>query len=186
MLKRCFAVMMFILATQCVINFAQAAEAPPGGSAVTIVEHVDAKQLAEEMPKAQQSLKEMAEGLLVTLIEKATQAGEFVADQIPLVIRELLLFNAVSLAVVTGIGIALFCFGGYLGSKLLEWQSTLPSEYTCREATKHDWPRPVVWMISCGLCTPGFFIFILNVDDLLKITLAPRVWLIEYAAQLVR
>jgi hypothetical protein len=169
------AAMIVLVVTQFFINIAQADQ--------TIVEHVEvaqkltetAGQVAEKVP----GLKDTAEGMLVSLINKATQAGEFVADQIPIVIKELLLFNAVNIGLHTFLGLAIMLTGVPSWRWASKYYKSLP------ETSQYD-VGPSPWIPSCLLIVFGIWIFWAWVDDFLKIVFAPRVWLLEYAASLVK
>jgi hypothetical protein len=169
------ATMIMLVVTQFFINVAQADQ--------TIVEHVEVAQqvVAEKVP----GLKETAEGMLVSLINKATQAGDFVADQIPIVIKELLLFNAVNIGLHTFLGLAIMLTGVPSWRWASKYYKSLPEEGDSYKTSQHD-VGPSPWIPSCVLIVFGFWIFWSWVDDFLKIVFAPRVWLIEYAASLVK
>lgn len=130
------------------------------------------------------TLKQTAEGLLVKLINAATVAGDFLADQIPQVVRELLLYNTAYYTFLCLLGIAMALLGLYGSNKYWKFYISLPVKYSASCTTRQDViPLP---HLAWGAFVPGFVMFLGNIDDLLKITLAPRVWLIEYAASLVK
>jgi hypothetical protein len=123
------------------------------------------------------ALKERAVDMLASLIDSATQAGDFIKDQIPLVIQELLAYHTALyvLGIVSGIGALVgivfwvrFCMRRH--AKDPHWSS---------------WDMAGVFP-SFLFGGPALIVLAMSVTSLLKITLAPRVWLIEYAAGLVR
>jgi hypothetical protein len=119
------------------------------------------------------SLKETAETMLVKLINAATTTGDFIVDQIPIVIKELLAFNTAKYVVFIVFGVAL----------LVLWGLVLRTIWLLRD----EIDRVMCSLLSCFfLGVPALAIFGCNLLNLLKITFAPRVWLIEYAASLVK
>lgn len=125
------------------------------------------------------TLKDTAETMLVKLINAATATGEFIADQLPIVIRELITYYTavqVLLVAVTVLVIGLGC----LFFHVITNNYTKDGEYKPGyDGTGLRWWALVPWALgSVGL--------VASVVGLLKITLAPRVWLIEYAASLVK
>jgi hypothetical protein len=127
----------------------------------------------------------LPEAMLVGLINKATQAGEFVADQIPIVIKELLLFNAVNIGLHMFLGLATMLTGVPSWRWASKYYKSLPEEGDSYKTSQHD-VGPSPWIPSCLLIVFGIWIFWAWVDDFLKIVFAPRVWLLEYAASLVK
>jgi hypothetical protein len=131
------------------------------------------------------SLKQTAEQLLIKLINAATAAGEFIVEEIPLVIKELLRFHTMYYTWLCALGFLFILTAYFITKTMLAWQARLPSrDYD--NVDKRDWPRPLVFTAGLILYIPGICIFTAWFPSLLKITLAPRVWLIEYAANLVR
>lgn len=136
------------------------------------------------------SLKDTAEGLLVKLINAATAAGDFIADQIPQVIKELLVFNTAMEVFL----ILVFSIPFWLG--LGFWHLINKAYATDGKWEKNQsryggipcWPESysIRWIpIIVGVIISTIGITIHGVE-LLKLLLAPRVWLIEYAASLVK
>lgn len=128
--------------------------------------------MSNEKTMATESFQELALDTLKGLIESATQAGDFIKGQIPLVIQELLNFNT-----------ALFAAG--LAASIAGAVCTVLAVRWALRKDDGDWTFAalMIGMIGgiasvVGICC--------NIVPLLKITLAPRVWLIEYAAGLVR
>ncbi len=130
------------------------------------------------------SLSDQAATVLQSLIKAATEAGDFIKGQVPLVIQELLAYNTAMYAVYAVVWLALAV------GLVVVWRKTIlvygrgkaGSNYT-----NYDEP---------GFCIPtiiglaALVLLVLSLVDtvanLLKITLAPRVWLIEYAASLAK
>jgi hypothetical protein len=123
------------------------------------------------------SLKEQAYEMLSALISAATQAGDFIKDQIPLVIQELLAFNTVKYAVLVVVGAAVTAVGVF-------WIRYCLKKYEEADDEWSDWNFATIpGFVAAPI---GVTILVVYVVSLLKITIAPRVWLIEYAAELVR
>lgn len=131
------------------------------------------------------TLKQTAEVLLVKLINGAVATGEFLADQIPIVVKELLVWKTTYYAarVVFGIGLLVSAWTllQYTIKKHRLWQ-----DKSTRPANRYydgEWwflLFAIVPLTGLGIWHLSYFWW------LLQITLAPRVWLIEYAASLVK
>jgi hypothetical protein len=120
-----------------------------------------------------QGLKDAAEQALVSLIQSVADAASFLKGEIPIAVRELLtyytalyvLYVVCAVVLATGIGLAIRKI-----SRLEDWD-TDDKVFACG--------------ITCIVPAIGVVWLSSHVIDLLKITLAPRIWLIEYAASLV-
>jgi hypothetical protein len=129
-----------------------------------------------------QDLKTQATAMLQQLITAATQTGEFIKEQVPLVIRELLAFNI-------ALRIAQIVAGLFLVVVAALWlRYGLKLHKAAREAPGYydgawGFGALVPWGIATGVAG---MMLVQGTIDLLKLTLAPRVWLIEYAAALVK
>jgi hypothetical protein len=130
-----------------------------------------------DVEKAVDPFKEQALGVLKSLIEAATQAGDFIKDQIPLVIQELLAFNTAKYVLFVVVSVAALTASVF-------WIRYCFKRY---KAANDHWSE---WNLAT---IPGFVLLpvgaaalVASTVNLLQITLAPRVWLIEYAAALVR
>jgi hypothetical protein len=121
-----------------------------------------------------QGLKDAAEQALVSLIQSVADAASFLKGEIPIAVRELLtyytalyvLYVVCAVVLATGIGLAIRKI-----SRLEDWD-TDDKVFACG--------------IICIVPAIGVVWLSSHVIDLLKITLAPRIWLIEYAASLVK
>jgi hypothetical protein len=129
------------------------------------------------------ALKDHAEQLLVNLIEAATKAGEFIKDQIPIVIKELLLFHTIAKGLAVFFGLLAFLLNVWL----LMVIRNRAAKYVEEHPNKYDAADKYLWCIvpSIGMAI-STIVFFVNLYRFLEITLAPRVWLLEYAAQLMR
>jgi hypothetical protein len=157
------------------ILFSPNAHGAETGDATLVAQAVE--QAKEVAAPVLPSLKETANNLLVGLIQTATQAGDFIKEQIPKVIKELLLYNT-----------AIEAFQVLLSSVILALLWGKWFQYWHKKAVKErdaDYYFTALFpsgILSLFLCPWLYF----SLTNLLKITLAPRVWLIEYAADLVK
>jgi hypothetical protein len=131
------------------------------------------------------TLKEQAMQMLQSLIVTATEAGDFIKEQMPMVIRELLLFNTAKYAFWTALGLAfLIAAAFWVRFGLKKYRADMAANAT-KSYHLSDW-IPGTILPAIGGTFVGGLLFFDSFFDLLQITLAPRVWLIEYAARLVR
>jgi hypothetical protein len=123
---------------------------------------------------------------LATILEKALAAaqtgGQFLSEQLPDVIQQLLLFKAIESAVVCAIGLAICAAIAVAGYRL--WKAGVAIPYN-----KYDNDgREGRMIIGCAMQIAAGVIAscILTHMTWLQIWLAPKVYLLEYAAQLVK
>jgi len=119
-------------------------------------------------------LKTEANNLLISMISGVKEAGVFLKDEIPVAIKELLtyytalyVFNLVTTCVVVWFGVEL------LRRARGTWGEPCPTNLSAIGVSLVGIVKIIYQMCS-------------GIPDLLKIILAPRIWLIEYAANLVR
>ena len=113
---------------------------------------------------------------LAELITKANQgadtAAEFLINETPEIIQQLMVWNAVMSIL------------GAIVSALLIWTVGTALWHFHRETDD-----PLITFMAGGtamvLCMP-IIVFVLRPLDWLQIWLAPKVWLVEYASQLVK
>lgn len=133
------------------------------------------------------TLKETAEQALVGLIGSVTDAASFLKGQIPIAVQELLTYYTTYFAVGM-VGGAVILVATFLVSR------GLLREYWKREArdkAEGRYPFNEGWLIGSSFLgvlggTGGATLLVVAGLSFLKITLAPRIWLIEYAAHLVK
>lgn len=123
---------------------------------------------------------------LVGLINAATSATNFLIDQIPDVPYQLLLWKAVESAVCTVIGIAIIGFMLYQYQKL--YRKQLASAKVYHDGTKDTENIHLIFALA-GL--PLGIITGLLAEKFLSLTwlqiwLAPKIYLLEYAAKLIK
>lgn len=116
--------------------------------------------------------------ILQKSIDVATATGDFLKDQIPDVVKQLITFNLVSEAFWTlfplTVLIATLCF--------------IPREL--RWAKKYsDESDTLSYMAPVGITIAGITVgtigFLSHITPLIELIFAPKVWLLEYAAHLV-
>lgn len=123
------------------------------------------------------------ETVLINIIDKLTsgvdKAIEFGSEQLPDIVQQLILFNTVQYIALVLLG-PIFVFISIKYIKFI-WKR---SENFSRDG--RDFSRAfsvTIVVLGCGgLCISS----IIHMFDLIKITLAPKIWLIEYATELVK
>jgi hypothetical protein len=122
---------------------------------------------------------------LAVMLQKTTQATEagaaFLQAELPDVIRQLLLWHAVRSGVIF-IALIIACVA------LSKWSIAMKNKYV---ASTEDsaYGGEEGYAIACGalgLCAAGSLICVFNNLAWLQIWLAPKVYLIEYAARLAK
>ncbi len=123
-------------------------------------------------------LKETAEGLLVKLINAAVATGDFIADQIPIVIKELLTYYTALYAFRVALCLPFIYLGWWMFTRITK-RFSKDGKYAPEKCEGLRWFCLLPFGVALVIC-------IAMIPNLLMITLAPRVWLIEYAASLVK
>ena len=116
-------------------------------------------------------LEETVNSILQSAAEKASQGAEFLEGQIPDVARQLLAWNLYKALVILAACAVVIGAGVWVARK---WDSD-------------DWcytPLPALLAVAT-IGFPLVFIYF-NALEAIQISVAPKVWLLEYAAQLVR
>lgn len=127
-------------------------------------------------------LAQKSEQLLIQLIDKSTQAGDFIAEQAPLVIQELLTYNFVSSLVLFIVLLVISALSWYGTYRFFKWGL---KEHSMGKSNIYIKDLEIAAMIA--LATPVIAtLFLIDCTSWLKIWLAPRVYLLEYAANLVK
>lgn len=116
---------------------------------------------------------------LAGAIEAVKATGTFVVEQAPDVIRQLLLYNTAMLSAWVGLGIVLLIAAGVIVRKALKWEATL---YGADSGVGYA----VAIFGGGGTAFAACLLIFTNIAELVKIVLAPKIWLLEYAASLVK
>ena len=128
-------------------------------------------------------MEEQVNAALAALLERVVQAGDFAVASAPEVIQQLLAYKFIVNAVwaVFGLVLVLVCVYGGRVWHVKHRASNFEHKYSYDEFD-HIFP-----LIAGGLLTailPGA-VFVASVVTMVKIKVAPAVYLIEYAAKLV-
>lgn len=113
---------------------------------------------------------EAVAAVLSKALEVANTTGEFVVEQAPDVVNQLVSYYT-----------ALYGAGLIAGIVLL----TLAIILFIKGWRNNEW-EDVRVVLSLFLAMPGLALGIVNTLSLLKIMLAPKIWLMEYAASLIK
>lgn len=116
------------------------------------------------------------------LLDWAKQGKEFVAEQMPLLVQEIIKWGFAEAVIYMIMAVAIFLISRYLMKKWYE----KPTDSIWR-----DWdmggPLPgFSWVFIAGGYVLGFLMFFNSLFTAVKTLVAPRVYLIEYLANLVQ
>lgn len=114
------------------------------------------------------------EHLINKVVSGIDQTTQFLSDQIPDVIHQLLLYTLVKDAIVLGIAVTFV-----LASTLGAWWAFSNR----RQDSVERFFAGMIWVIGNAISVAVLIAFGI---DLLKVWLAPKIWLIEYAASLAK
>lgn len=116
---------------------------------------------------------------LSSVIETVRATGNFVIEQAPDVIRQLILYNTINLAVWVGLGLVVLVATHIVVKKFLKWEATLDA---------YNSGGGIAGAVMSGVIgiSLGFVLIFSNISELIKIIVAPKIWLLEYAASLVK
>lgn len=132
-------------------------------------------------------LQQALTSLINKSIEVSGDALAFTQQQLPEVIQQLLLFKLVSGYMWVLLGASLAVCGIRLLKYSLDIISKTKKEGNAhlREAYEND--TEMAWIVFGALCLlVGGILFFSFVSEVVKIWLAPKVYLIEYAAEMVK
>jgi len=131
-------------------------------------------------------LKTAAEQALVSLIQSATDAMAFLKGEIPIAVKELLTYYTVINAVYAVIGL-IFIVMGFRALKHIQALCSYDNSRTSVAQDDAFHAGHIPWLFfQIPAFIAGVPIFFCHIEPLLKVTLAPRIWLMEYAASLVK
>ena len=139
------------------------------------------------------------------LLELLNSGIDLLTAELPLFVGELITYKTVEMGFYTLGGLALLVFAGYKANKAIKeskkpekldrWYYTRLSD---KEQKKYDkWAKSVTSWYSEGIlathiifgalsCIIGLVAFLSNIGDFIKIAFAPRVWLLEFATNLIK
>lgn len=141
-------------------------------------------------------MNEQMQNALVEIIQKASSGIDasvsFLSAEIPDVISQLLMWSITA----SSVGMALSAIAMAISISIIVWMMKLYG--AGRDTGKPNWVhdgeryRPLrerVIPVSCVLVISTAvspIVFVVNMMEVLKIWLAPKIWLIEYAASLAK
>jgi hypothetical protein len=144
-----------------------------------------ASEVQDTVQKVTTTAENVVNEILVKAINAATQGAEFLKEQIPDVVRQLLLWTFWHDVIVALVWLFLLVLFWILWSKNL--LKNAKEEYAKRGFD--DW---CIAALVPGLIGAFASIFVIsqgivaNALEALQIAIAPKVWLLEYAAHLIR
>lgn len=127
-----------------------------------------------------QALEDKASELLVKMIDVTVQSVsdvvEFGKQQIPEVIHQLIMWNIAKVSIWLIVGIVILVFLCKIGN-------TLKPGLNASEKGLGTFVQGIFWAIGLAV---GGSVLVTNLLQLAYIVIAPKVWLIEYAAELIK
>ena len=120
--------------------------------------------------------QEIKDQALQLAINTAIQTKTFVMEQIPDVVKQLIAYNIAADIFWISLWVIVSGVWGYILKKL--WPAK-------KEYYPGDDPRVPLVVFSVAIWVIAIIVTLYIGFDLLKLTLAPKVWLIEYMANLV-
>lgn len=123
--------------------------------------------------------------VLTKALEVAEKTGQFVIEQAPDVVQQLILYYTVLYWAYIAFGLLVLAVGMTLSVRSFKSALARAEKHDYKDAD--DFGQFWFGMLAGVVSSVAFlFLFINNISAALKITLAPKVWLIEYAANLIR
>ncbi|AVH85320.1 hypothetical protein RsoM2USA_392 [Ralstonia phage RsoM2USA] len=145
-----------------------------------------------------------ASRLLLTLIEKTGSAIEtgvnFLSEQIPDVLRQLLMYNLIVSVAWFTVGVAIVCFGLWIikssfkatdkmhaeyAKALSEWEEKSRDKFAGRMPEREEEFLLPMCVFAAIIIVVGMSVMAFHMDWL-KIWIAPKIYLLEYAADLYK
>ena len=122
--------------------------------------------------------KQLAE-ILKKGLETAEKTGNFIVEQAPDLIRELLIWKTVEYSVYVIIGISLIVY-------FYRWKKKVTKEMKENEYYFMDsFANILIAIGQLSLLITGIILIDENLQDLIQIVFAPKIYLIEYSAKLL-
>jgi hypothetical protein len=123
-------------------------------------------------------LEDTVNQILQSAIEKASQGAEFLKDQIPDVVQQLIHWKIASNSLTVCLSILAILASYRIATK---WVDLTPDEFGFWRI-----PRTLAVIGGMGVSLLAALVGIDASFNLLELFFAPKVWLLEYAAHLVR
>ena len=126
--------------------------------------------------------KQLAE-ILKKGLETAEKTGNFIVEQAPDLIRQLLIWKTVEYSVYVIIGISLIVY-------FYRWTKKVTKEMKENEDDFEDYfmdsfANILITIGQLSLLITGIILIAENLQDLIQIVFAPKIYLIEYSAKLL-
>jgi hypothetical protein len=133
-------------------------------------------------------LIQRAEEVLLDMVNKAAEIGSAAVDEIPLVVQELLTWHFYNSLILWLAGVLFTVLWVTFVVKLWKDGSKLMNnDYKPTQIKRDLWGDEWGWLVySTIIGSVVSFAWLLNQTDWLKILVAPRLYLLEYAAQLIK
>lgn len=132
------------------------------------------------------SKDEIIASALEAALRAAETTGTFVVEQAPDVIQQLLLFNTVKFGVVAAASACGSIIAGITARKLYAVAEQRVEKSTGYYVTIGDFKEFWTSALLVAACVSLGVTAAVDGLNFMKITLAPKVWLLEYAASLVK
>ena len=126
--------------------------------------------------------KQLAE-ILKKGLETAEKTGNFIVEQAPDLIRQLLIWKTVEYSVYVILGISLIIY-------FYRWTKKVSKEMKENEEDFEDYfmysfANILITIGQLSLLITGIILIAENLQDLIQIVFAPKIYLIEYSAKLL-
>jgi hypothetical protein len=138
------------------------------------------------MDKNVDEIKNAGTQALLSIINGVSEAASFLKGEIPLAVQELLTYYTISAFVLTSVWL-LVAVGLIVGwfKVILKYGRKTPGKYG--SANHMDEPGFVIPTLLGSIAVViSSFAFLESLLEFIKITVAPRIWLLEYAGTLVK
>ena len=122
-----------------------------------------------------EQLQKQAFDIIEILKSQVGEAGSFVAEQTPLIVQELLLYKRITLTAGFVVPFLILLF------IIWTWKKHF---VTIKEMRDND--KDGVLFATCVTSIPFALIMIINFFQMVKVYVAPRVYLIEYFSRLIK
>ena len=135
-----------------------------------------------------QELEQRAQEALLAMLDGVQKAADFTVEQAPLVVKELLMWKFVYSLGLSLVFVLLAVVSSYITYRFFAWGLQVEDEYRCRLRIYKRDLEPIaicLSMLTAGFVIAGFSVALHSLDWL-QILVAPRLYLLEYAAALVK
>ena len=116
-------------------------------------------------------------------LETAEKTGNFIVEQAPDLIRQLLIWKTVEYSVYVILGISLIIYF-YRWTKKVS-KEMKENEYDFEDYFMDSFANILITIGQLSLLITGIILIVENLRDLIQIVFAPKIYLIEYSAKLL-